>query len=96
MKNKTATTFSKSLGLAIISGTLTVPLTAVADNPFSATDIGNGYQLASKDAEGKCGEGKCGEAAAKQEAEGKCGEGKCGESKSAEGKCGEGKCGESK
>ena len=58
MKNKTATTFSKSLGLAMISGTLTAPLTAVADNPFSATDIGNGYQLASKDAEGKCGEGK--------------------------------------
>jgi uncharacterized low-complexity protein len=82
--------------------------TAVADvdaeQAFSSTDLGVGYQLASADegscGEGKCGEGKCGES--KGGEEGSCGEGKCGESKGGEegscgeGKCGEGKCGESK
>ncbi len=77
---------------------------AVAENPFSAETLSNGYsQLAhnhggeKKDGEAKCGEAKCGEE--KKDREGKCGEGKCGEDKKekkdkdAEGKCGEGKCG---
>jgi uncharacterized low-complexity protein len=52
---------------------------ASAANPFAATDIGTGYQVAEQQAgkaEGKCGEGKCG--ASKKPVEGKCGEGKCG------------------
>lgn len=92
-----------AMGIAFVSGTIAAPVTAVADNPFVANDLGSGYQLASNHAEGKCGEGKCGGSADKP-AEGKCGEGKCGASgeKSAEGKCGasgeksaEGKCGAS-
>ena len=83
-----------ALGIAFVSGSMAAPLTAMAENPFVANDLGSGYQLASNAAEGKCGEGKCGGNGEKS-AEGKCGEGKCGGDgeKSAEGKCGEGKCG---
>jgi len=63
-------------------------------NPFVAVELDSGYELAAKDAEGKCGEGKCGADStdsADKDTEGKCGEGKCGTDKDAEGKCGEGK-----
>ncbi|MFT6420615.1 MAG: putative low-complexity protein [Porticoccus sp.] len=106
MKQLTKNTFKSTLGMAFISTSLILPMASMADNPFVATDLGNGYQLAGKHAddkpgEGKCGEGKCGEAdAAPKSEEGKCGEGKCGEEKPApkseEGKRGEGKCGEGK
>lgn len=68
-----------------------------AENPFATTDLSQGYQLADKHKEGKCGEGKDDK---DKKGEGKCGEGKCGEGKDerkddkkGEGKCGEGKCG---
>ena len=70
-----------------------------AENPFATTELNQGYQLADKHKEGKCGEGKCGEGKDAKKGEGKCGEGKCGEGKKdrdgkkGEGKCGEGKCG---
>ncbi|MGD9661214.1 MAG: hypothetical protein AB7U63_08070 [Porticoccaceae bacterium] len=99
MSNKSINTVKTAIGLAFLSSTLATPLSALAENPFVATDLGTGYQVASKDAEGKCGEGKCGADKAGKETEGKCGEGKCGESaanKDAEGKCGEGKCGAEK
>ncbi|MBA3981520.1 MAG: hypothetical protein C0462_13065 [Alcanivorax sp.] len=75
--SKKTQTLAAAFGAALIAGGMSLPAQAV-ENPFSATDLDAGYQLAGhhdKDAEGKCGEGKCGE--------GKCGEGKCGE-----GKCG--------
>lgn len=101
MSNKSINTVKTAIGLAFISSTLAAPVSALAENPFVVNDLGSGYQVASKDAEGKCGEAKCGaDKAAKKDAEGKCGEGKCGEGKAAkkdaEGKCGEGKCGEGK
>jgi len=82
-----------AIGAAVVSSTLS--LSAMAANPFQATDLSSGYQLADNH---NAGEGKCG---GKTENEGKCGEGKCGEGKNAgakdaEGKCGEGKCGEGK
>tara|TARA_B110000977_G_scaffold60558_1_gene82270 strand:- start:1883 stop:2107 length:225 start_codon:yes stop_codon:yes gene_type:complete len=60
-----------ALGAAFLASSF-VPAASAASNPFSAQQLGGGYDLVSygKDAEGKCGEGKCGE--------GKCGEGKCG------------------
>lgn len=92
MKQPTKNTFKSTIGMAFISTSLILPMASMADNPFAATDLGNGYQLAGKHAGDKPGEGKCGE--------GKCGEGKCGEgkrgvetTKADEGKCGEGKCG---
>lgn len=93
-----------SLAVSLFSGTLLAGTLASADpaaNPFSAVDLGGGYQVAathSKQSEGKCGEAKCGaDMAADKMAEGKCGEAKCGadmaKDKTSEAKCGEGKCG---
>lgn len=103
-QRKSFNPFTATIGAAFVASAVSLPLNAAAaDNPFVANDIGSGYQLASKDAEGKCGEGKCGEGKKDKEGkggEGKCGEGKCGEGKKegkeekgGEGKCGEGKCG---
>ncbi|WP_421706020.1 hypothetical protein [Alloalcanivorax xenomutans] len=94
-----------TVGAAFVASAMSLPVTAQAvENPFAASDLGAGYQLADnhgeKGAEGRCGgkkaEGSCGG----KKAEGSCGgdkkaEGKCGEDKEkgAEGKCGEGKCG---
>lgn len=68
---------------AAVGAAFTVNLAMISlastENPFAATDIGMGYQVAEQHAgksEGKCGEGKCG--ANRKPAEGKCGEGKCG------------------
>ncbi|HEX5678288.1 MAG TPA: hypothetical protein VFX91_09980 [Alcanivorax sp.] len=76
-----------TLGAAFVASAMSIPAHA-AENPFGATDLQSGYQLAGNHA--KDGEGKCGE--------GKCGEGKCGEDKKGEGSCGgdkkgEGSCG---
>ena len=81
-------TFVATLGLSSVAHADT--------SPFVANELEGGYQLASADAEGKCGEGKCGAETESKDSEGKCGEGKCGadtEEKDSEGKCGEGKCG---
>ncbi|KAB2924507.1 MAG: hypothetical protein F9K30_09070 [Dechloromonas sp.] len=84
------------------------PVVHAADNPFAATQLAAGYQLAQADkkTDGKCGEAKCGADKAKaadKKADGKCGEAKCGADKAkkaadkkADGKCGEAKCGAKK
>jgi len=85
-----------AVGAAFMVSVALSPVASAASNPFQLSELTSGYEVASKDAEGKCGEGKCGEAKPKAETEGKCGEGKCGEAKpkaESEGKCGEGKCG---
>jgi uncharacterized low-complexity protein len=91
----TGITLSSSVALAALSGAV-----LASENPFSASELSAGYQLAqadSKPKEGKCGEGKCGAKGEGKKPEGKCGEGKCGakddDSKKKDGKCGEGKCG---
>jgi uncharacterized low-complexity protein len=64
---------------AVFAVNLAATSIASAANPFAASDLGTGYQVAEQQEgkiEGKCGEGKCG--ANKRPAEGKCGEGKCG------------------
>ena len=100
---------SIALGATVAASALTVTGAQANENPFVTQDLASGYNLASADAEGKCGEGKCGDKKGdtegkcggdkKADGEGKCGEGKCGGDKTAdekadtEGKCGEGKCG---
>ena len=82
-------------GVAFVSS-LAVTSTAMADdNPFSAAELEDGYQLAGeKGKEGKCGEGKCGGDKAEKGEEGSCGEkgkeGSCGgdKDKGKEGSCG--------
>ncbi len=87
--NPLAATF----GAAVVASAMSIPAHA-AENPFGATDLQSGYQLASdKSAEGKCGEAKCGADKADKKAEGSCGgdkkgEGSCGGDKKGEGSCG--------
>jgi uncharacterized low-complexity protein len=64
-----------------------------AENPFAMKDLGNGYQVAEKAKDGKCGEGKCG--SDKKAKDAKCGsdkkakDAKCGGDKKAkDAKCG--------
>jgi len=68
-----------------------------AQNPFAMQDLGNGYQVAEKGKDAKCGGDKAKEMKAK---EGKCGaeskkgkDAKCGGDKAKEMKAKEGKCG---
>ena len=85
------------------------PVAHAAENPFGATKLEAGYQLAQADSkakDGKCGadkkaaEAKCG--ADKKGTDGKCGADKkadpkaAGEKKMKDGKCGEAKCGADK
>ena len=91
---KMATPLAAAVGAAFVASAMLAPIASASENPFAATELSSGYNLAEKHSEGKCGEGECGDAK-KAAHEGKCGEGKCGEAKKAEkeGKCGEGKCG---
>ena len=68
------------------------PVAHAAENPFGATKLEAGYQLAQADTktkDGKCGEAKCGAdkkaAGEKKMKDGKCGEAKCGADKKAAG-----------
>ena len=78
--------FAATLGAAVVASAMSVPAVQAAENPFGATDLASGYQLAGnhgKDAEGKCGEGSCGEKSSDKSTEGSCGgdkpsEGSCG------------------
>lgn len=80
----------KTLALALSGAfALSVATTTVnaAENPFSATTLSAGYQVADgheKMKDGKCGTGKCGANKAKMEKEH---EGKCSAEKAAEGSC---------
>ena len=100
-KKSNKTQIAAALGAAFLA-TSVAPVASADANPFAATQLTAGYDLANfgahgggddkAEGEGKCGEGKCG--GDKAEGEGKCGEGKCGGDKAGkEGKCGEGKCG---
>lgn len=99
MAKSNNSTLAAAVGAAVLASATLAPLANAAQNPFAATDLSQGYNLAANysigdkaEGEGKCGEGKCG--GEKAEGEGKCGEGKCGGEKAeGEGKCGEGKCG---
>lgn len=96
---KKSSIVSLAVGSAVATLALT-PVAGAADNPFSATPLAAGYQLAQADkkAEGKCGEAKCGAAkpAAEKQPEAKCGEAKCGADKKATDKKSEGSCGSAK
>lgn len=84
-----------TLGAAFVASVLSVPVAQASTatyNPFAASDLGQGYQLAHNESGDKKAEGSCG---ANKKAEGSCGankksEGSCGASKDkkAEGSCG--------
>jgi uncharacterized low-complexity protein len=87
MIKKTFSPLAVAVGAAYLASATLAPVASASENPFAAEPLQAGYNLAEKDAEGKCGEGKCG--GEKADTEGKCGE----EKTDTEGKCGEGKCG---
>lgn len=109
MAKHTVKPLAVAVGAAFMTSLALGSVAQAGQNPFQVTELSGGYNLAAKDAEGKCGEGKCGEGKcgadkAKTAAEGSCGEdhakaneGSCGDKPAAkateEGKCGEGKCG---
>ena len=95
--NKKFKPLAITLGTAFAAGIGSTSAANAEENPFGLAKLSEGYMVAEKGAEGKCGEGKCGGEKAKAK-EGKCGEGKCGgeKSKAKVVKCGEGKCGGAK
>ena len=104
---KKLTFASLAIGSTFAAIALTPLAHAGSDNPFGATKLQAGYQLAQADTkmkDGKCGEAKCGadKKVAEKKKDGKCGEAKCGADKKAvEAKCGadkkyEAKCGAAK
>ncbi|GAA5127671.1 hypothetical protein [Alloalcanivorax gelatiniphagus] len=85
-KERKLNPLAATLGAAVVASAMSIPAVQAADNPFGATDLQSGYQLAgdhSKDGEGKCGEGTCGDKGDKK-GEGSCG----GADKKSEGSCG--------
>jgi uncharacterized low-complexity protein len=90
MKKLTLKPVAAALGTTFAVSLAASPIASAADNPFSLTELGQGYMVAGhdggdKDAEGKCGDKKDeGKGDQKDEGEGKCG----GSKDDAEGKCG--------
>ena len=85
---------SIAVGSAFATAALTPMAHAAGDNPFGATPLQAGYQLAQADkkTDGKCGEAKCGadkkDAADKKAAGDKKSDGKCGADKKGDASCG--------
>ena len=88
---------SLAVGSAFAAAAL-APVAHAADNPFSATKLEAGYQLAQADTKPKDSEAKCGadKKAGDKKADAKCGADKKPGDKKADGKCGEAKCGAKK
>lgn len=111
-KKNIKTPLAAAVGAAFATSLAGASIANAADNPFSMTELSNGYQVAdAKAKDGTCGEGKCGAkkaSTADEHMQKEMGEGKCGTSemgKGKEGKCGamgeekktkEGKCGGNK
>ncbi len=94
---------ASALSIALAATITTSPIVQADQNPFSISEMSDGYMLAG--AEGQCGgdmkkekgkESKS-EDDMKKDMEGQCGDDmKKDKNKDKEGKCGEGKCGEDK
>ena len=88
--NKSQKTLALALGGAFAFSVATASVNAATANPFAATTLSSGYQVADaeKMQDGKCSAGKCGAEKMEKKADGKCGTGKCGAHKKAkEGSC---------
>ena len=79
MNNKSLKPIAAALGAAFLASAIIPVASAATANPFAATPMSSGYDLANFAHHGEKteGEGKCGGDKA-EKAEGKCGEGKCG------------------
>ncbi len=93
---KKQTIVSLAIGSAFTAAALTPVAHAAGDNPFGASKLQAGYQLADADTkmkDGKCGEAKCG---SDKKADSKAAEAKCGADKKPDSKATEAKCGAKK
>lgn len=84
--SKRTTLMSAALGSAFAATAALAPVAHAADNPFAASQLSSGYQLAQADQkmddkkkDANCGADK--KAASDKKKDGKCGEAKCGADK---------------
>jgi uncharacterized low-complexity protein len=93
--SKRTTLITAALGSAFIATTALAPVAHAAGNPFAASQLSAGYQLAQADSkmDGKQKDGSCG---ADKKKDGSCGADKKASDKKKDGKCGEAKCGSDK
>lgn len=92
---KRTTLITAALGSAFAATAALAPLAHAAGNPFAASQLSAGYQLAQADTkmDGKKRDGSCGGDKMK---DGSCGGDKKASDKKKDGKCGEAKCGADK
>ncbi len=88
--SKRTTLMSAALGSGF-AATAVAPVAHAADNPFAASQLSAGYQLAQADTkmDGKKKDGSCG---ADKKKDANCGADKKAADKKKDGKCGEAKC----
>lgn len=86
------TLMSAALGSAFAATAALAPVAHAADNPFAASQLSSGYQLAQADTkmDGKKKDASCG---GDKKKDGSCGGDKKASDKKKDGKCGEAKCG---
>ena len=76
------TLITAAVGSAFAATAALVPVAQAADNPFAASQLSSGYQIAQADTkmDGKKKDGSCGgdKKASDKKKDGKCGEAKCG------------------
>ncbi len=100
------TLITVALGSAFAATAALAPVAHAAGNPFAASQLSSGYQLAQADTrmDGKMKDGSCGgkkkdgSCGGDKKKDGSCGgdkkkDGKCGGDEKKDGKCGEAKCG---
>ena len=58
MEKNSKKPLAAAVGAAFLASVAMTPMATAADNPFQVTPLNGGYNLAGKEAEGKCGEGK--------------------------------------
>ena len=93
--SRRTTLITAALGSAFIATTALAPVAHAAGNPFAASQLSSGYQLAQADTkmDDKKKDGSCG---GDKKKDGSCGSDKKASDKKKDGKCGEAKCGADK
>lgn len=93
--SKRTTLMTVALGSAFAATAALAPVAHAAGNPFAASQLSSGYQLAQADTkmDGKKKDANCG---ADKKKDASCGADKKASDKKKDGKCGEAKCGADK
>lgn len=82
MAQQKTKSLAAAAGAAFLVSAALAPMASAADNPFQATELKSGYELAEHHGEGHNGDAgkdkRDKDRKAKKDKEGKCGEGRCG------------------